>query len=153
MDRVYQGLHNLAPVPGTGQKPKRLGRGESSGHGKTCGKGNKGQKARKSGNVRIGFEGGQVPLIRRLPKRGFNNKRFQTPYQIINVEDLSLKFKQGDSITPQELVEKGLVNKPLPIKLLGNGEIDFSINIKVHAASKSAGEKIKAKGGQLELLK
>jgi large subunit ribosomal protein L15 len=149
----YQGLHNLVAPIGARKNRKRLGRGEGSGHGKTSGRGNKGQKARKSGNVRIGFEGGQNPLARRVPKRGFSNAPFRVDMHAVNVARLGEHFQAGATIDPQALVAAGLVSGlGRKIKLLGDGQVDFALNVRVHAASKSAIEKIKEKGGTVELI-
>lgn len=147
-----QGLHNLVAPKGARKKKKRLGRGEAS-HGKTSGRGHKGQKARKSGNVRPGFEGGTLPLARRLPKRGFNNKAFATEYAIINVGRLAERFEAGATVDPAALVASGLLNKPgARVKVLGEGEIGHALTLKVHKVSASAREKIEKAGGTVEVL-
>src|SRR5436853_5498846 len=116
-------LHNLRPRPGSRHRVKRLGCGESSGHGKTSGKGHKGQKARSGGSIRLGFEGGQMPLIRRLPKRGFNNAAFHKTYAIVNLDDLN-QFKAGTTVNEQALRQSKLVRSDVyGIKILGNGEL------------------------------
>src|ERR1700735_477705 len=116
-------LHTLKPRPGSKHRVKRLGCGESSGHGKTSGKGHKGQKARSGGSLRLGFEGGQMPLIRRLPKRGFNKAEFKTTYALVNLGDLE-RFEEGERVTEQLLREKGLVNGRFDgLKILGRGEL------------------------------
>src|SRR5216684_1111296 len=116
-------LHDLKPRPGAKHRRKRLGQGESSGHGKTSGRGGKGQTARTGSGIRPGFEGGQMPLIRRIPKRGFNNKEFRTEYAIINVEHLNV-FDDGAEITPQVLIEKGIIRSLLDgLKVLGDGDL------------------------------
>ena len=121
-------LHELAPAPGSTKAPKRLGRGIGSGVGKTSGKGHKGQNARSGGGVRPGFEGGQMPLSRRLPKRGFTNI-FAKEYAVINLSDLG-KFKDGDTVSAQTLIEKGVIKKPLDgVKVLGNGQISAKLTI------------------------
>lgn len=143
-------LHELAPAPGSTKAPKRLGRGTGSGVGKTSGKGHKGQNARSGGGVRPGFEGGQMPLSRRLPKRGFTNI-WAKEYAVVNLSDLS-KFKDGDTVNAQTLIEKGIIKKPLDgVKILGNGEISAKLNVSVAKASKSAAEKIEAAGGKIEV--
>lgn len=143
-------LHELAPAPGSTKAPKRLGRGTGSGVGKTSGKGHKGQNARSGGGVRPGFEGGQMPLSRRLPKRGFTNI-WAKEYAVVNLSDLS-KFKDGDTVNAQTLIEKGVIKKPLDgVKILGNGEISAKLNVSVAKASKSAAEKIEAAGGKIEV--
>ena len=143
-------LHELAPAPGSTKAPKRLGRGIGSGVGKTSGKGHKGQNARSGGGVRPGFEGGQMPLSRRLPKRGFTNI-FAKEYAVINLSDLG-KFKDGDTVSAQTLIEKGVIKKPLDgVKVLGNGQISAKLTIVAAKVSKSAAEKIEAAGGKIEL--
>ncbi len=149
----YQGLHNLIAVRNARKKAKRVGRGESSGHGKTSGRGHKGQKSRKSGNVRAGFEGGQNPLARRLPKVGFSNARFKKSYAVINLDIVASRFTENSSVDREALMSCGLVANPKSkIKLLSNGDVDFALSFKVHAASKAAIEKVKSKGGTIELL-
>ncbi len=143
-------LHELAPAPGSTKAPKRLGRGIGSGVGKTSGKGHKGQNARSGGGVRPGFEGGQMPLSRRLPKRGFTNI-FAKEYAVINLSDLG-KFKDGDTVSAQTLIEKGVIKKPLDgVKVLGNGQISAKLTIVAAKVSKSAAEKIEAAGGKIEV--
>jgi large subunit ribosomal protein L15 len=139
-------LNELSPGKGSNKSKKRLGRGVGSGHGKTSGRGHKGQKSRSGSKSMKGFEGGQMTLIRRLPKRGFNNK-FATIFQIVNVEDLN-KFKENDTVNQQKLKEAGLIrNLRDKVKILGNGELKKSLNIEAHKFSKSAKDKIeKAKG-------
>lgn len=143
-------LHELAPAPGSTKAPKRLGRGIGSGVGKTSGKGHKGQNARSGGGVRPGFEGGQMPLSRRLPKRGFTNI-FAKEYAIVNLSDLT-KFKDGETVSAQTLIEKGVIKKPLDgVKILGNGNITAKLNFVAAKVSKSAAEKIEAAGGKIEV--
>src|SRR5690606_4990569 len=132
-------LHELAPAPGSTQAPKRKGRGIGSGNGKTAGKGHKGQNARSGGGVRPGFEGGQNPLYRRVPKRGFNNP-FRTEYAIVNIEDLN-SFAAGTEVTPEVLIEQGIIKNPLAgIKILGNGEVNVGLTVKANKFSQSAVE-------------
>jgi large subunit ribosomal protein L15 len=140
------------PVPkGANRRPKRRGCGESSGHGKTSGKGHKGQNARSGPGTRPGFEGGQMPLIRRLPKRGFNAVR-PVPIQIVNVKDLN-RFPAGSVVDPEKLAEGGLVETArFPVKVLGEGKLAHSLTVKAHRFSKSAQAKISAAGGSLERL-
>ncbi len=146
-----QGLHNLIAPKGARKKKKRLGRGESS-QGKTSGRGNKGQKARKSGQVRPGFEGGTLPLARRLPKRGFTNI-FANEYAIINVGRLAERFDAGATVDPVSLLETGLLSKRnARVKILGEGEISHALTLKVHKISQSAREKIEKAGGKIEVL-
>ena len=122
-------LHNMRPRPGSTHRVKRLGCGESSGHGKTSGKGHKGQKARSGGSIRLGFEGGQMPLIRRLPKRGFNNAAFHKNYAVVNLDDLN-EFKAGTLVNEQLLRESKLVRGDVAgIKILGNGELKHALKI------------------------
>jgi len=145
-------LHNSKPRPGARHRVKRLGCGESSGHGKTSGKGHKGQKARSGGSIRLGFEGGQMPLIRRIPKRGFNNTAFKVTYAPVNLSDLELLFQAG-SVDESGLREKGLVNGNWDgVKILGGGEITKKFSLKVNAVSASAKEKIEKAGGSIELV-
>ena len=145
-------LHDLRPVPGSNRKAKRLGQGIASGKGKTAGKGHKGHKARAGGGVRPGFEGGQMPLVRRVPKRGFNNARFSKDYQIINLISLSEKFDGGE-VGPQELVNAGIIRSiALPVKLLAKGDVDKAFVVKVHVISKGARAKVEAAGGKVEVI-
>ncbi len=142
------GLHNLRAPRGATKAPKRKGRGQGSGLGKTAGRGENGQRSRAGGNVRPGFEGGQMPLIRRVPKRGFWN-RSRIEYQVVNVRDLS-KLK-GDDVTPASLLECSLVAKAgQPVKILGFGEVDRAVAVKGCAVSQKAREKIEAAGGRIE---
>ena len=140
-------LNNLKPRPGAKHRVKRLGCGESSGHGKTSGKGHKGQKARSGGSIRLGFEGGQMPLIRRLPKRGFNNAAFKTKYAVINLDELEV-FEAGSQINEQILREKGLVNGKIDgVKILGHGELTKKLMVEANKFSESARQKIEQAGG------
>jgi large subunit ribosomal protein L15 len=144
-------LHNLRPRPGSRHRVKRLGCGESSGHGKTSGKGHKGQKARSGGSIRLGFEGGQMPLIRRLPKRGFNNAAFHKTYAIVNLSDLN-DFKTGTVVNEQLLRESSLVRGHVAgIKILGDGELKHALTIEADKISASAREKIDKAGGTITL--
>jgi large subunit ribosomal protein L15 len=145
-------LHTLKPRPGAKHRVKRLGCGESSGHGKTSGKGHKGQKARSGGSIRLGFEGGQMPLIRRIPKRGFNNAAFKTTYAPVNLADLE-KLGISGIIDEKALREAGLVNGRWDgVKILGDGELTRKLALKVDAVSASAREKIEKAGGSIELV-
>lgn len=145
-------LHNLKPRPGAKHRTKRLGAGESSGHGKTSGRGGKGQTARSGGSIRLGFEGGQMPLLRRIPKRGFNNKEYRTEYATVNVEALN-EFDTGATVTPEALVENGFLKKLLDgVKILGDGELKKRLTVKAQAFSGSAREKITKAGGTCETL-
>src|SRR5260370_34714925 len=144
-------LNNLKPRPGAKHRVKRLGCGESSGHGKTSGKGHKGQKARSGGSIRLGFEGGQMPLIRRLPKRGFNNAAFHKHYAIVNLGDLN-DFKAGTNVNEQLLRESKLVRGHfVGIKILGDGELKHGLNVEADRVSAAAREKIEKAGGSLTL--
>lgn len=145
-------LHHLSPAPGSTSVAKRKGRGAGTGNGKTAGRGHKGQKARSGGGVRIGFEGGQMPLARRLPKFGFNNI-FATQYAIVNVADLEAAFNAGDVVDTEALKAKGLVKKTLDgVKVLGNGELTKALTVKAAAYSASAKEKIEKAGGKAEVM-
>lgn len=145
-------LDNLKPAPGSRHKKKRVGRGPGSGLGKTAGRGQDGQKSRSGGGVRPGFEGGQMPLSRRIPKRGFSNYPFKKEIEIINVEDLNV-FDDGTVVTPELLVEKRMIRKPKDgLKVLGNGELKKSLTVKANKISKSAQEKIEANGGKVEVI-
>jgi len=145
-------LHNLKPRPGAKHRTKRLGQGESSGHGKTSGRGGKGQTARSGSSIRIGFEGGQMPLIRRIPKRGFNNTRFATKYVAVNLSDLN-EFEDGASVDEAALRSLGLANGPGDgIKILGTGELSKKLTVSASAFSASAKAKIEAKGGTVEVV-
>jgi large subunit ribosomal protein L15 len=145
-------LHDLKPRPGAKHRRKRLGQGESSGHGKTSGRGGKGQTARSGSSVRIGFEGGQMPLIRRIPKRGFNNARHATRYSPINLEALN-RFEEGARVDETALRSAGLANgRVLGIKILGGGELTRKLTVSAHAFSATAKSKIEAKGGVCEVI-
>jgi large subunit ribosomal protein L15 len=143
-------LHNLKPRPGAKHRTKRLGRGESSGHGKTSGRGGKGQTARSGSSIRIGFEGGQMPLIRRIPKRGFNNARFKTVYLVVNVEKLN-QFEDGARVDESVLRGSGLADgKADGIKILGDGAVTKKLTVVAHKFSATARQKIEAAGGTCE---
>jgi large subunit ribosomal protein L15 len=144
-------LHSLRRRPGSRHRVKRLGCGESSGHGKTSGKGTKGQKARSGGSIRLGFEGGQMPLIRRLPKRGFNNAAFHKYYAIVNVSDLNA-FEAGTVVDEQLLRESNLVRGHfVGIKILGEGELKHGLQVQADKISATAREKIEKAGGTVTL--
>ena len=144
-------LHELSPVPGSNPKAYRKGRGNGSGNGKTAGRGQKGQWARSGGGVRVGFEGGQMPLARRIPKRGFHNI-FAKPLEAINVSALD-KFEDGAVVTANELLEAGILSKcEYGVKILGKGEISKKLTVKANAFSASAKEKIEAAGGKAEVI-
>jgi large subunit ribosomal protein L15 len=145
-------IQDLTPAPGSTKKPKRVGRGLGSGHGKTATKGHKGQKARSGGTKGPSFEGGQTPLQRRLPKRGFKNYPFKVEYAVLNLSDLD-KLAGLDVITPEILIEKKVVKNPkFGIKILGGGSISRPVTVEAHAFSESAIEKIKAAGGKAEVI-
>ena len=144
-------LHELSPAPGSAKPAWRKGRGHGSGNGKTAGKGHKGQNARSGGGVRPGFEGGQLPLYRKLPKRGFNNI-FSKEYAIVNVEDLN-KFEDGATVDMAALLESGMIRKELDgLKVLGNGEVTKKLTVKAKIFSASAKAKIEAAGGKAEVI-
>lgn len=143
-------LHSLKPNKGAKHRVKRLGKGESSGLGKTSGKGHKGQKARSGSGVRPGFEGGQMPLHRRLPKRGFNNTRFADKVVVVNTAQLQKFFEEGATVNEDSLRETGLVKGAFDkIKVLGNGELSKKLTLQVDAISASAKEKIEKAGGTI----
>jgi large subunit ribosomal protein L15 len=145
-------LENLKPNMGSTHSRKRVGRGSGSGLGKTSGRGHKGQNARSGGGVSAVFEGGQLPLFRRIPKKGFNNARFRVEYATVNVGDLNI-FEDDKIITPELLKEKGLVKKQLSgIKILGNGKLEKKLTVKAHKFSESAIQKIEAVGGKIEVI-
>ena len=146
-------LHELSPAPGSTKGAWRKGRGTGSGNGKTAGRGHKGQNARSGGGVRPGFEGGQLPLYRRLPKRGFTNSLFKKDYAIINLETLDKLFNDGDTVAMDVLLEKGIIRKELNgLKVLGRGEITKKLTVKAKIFSASAKEKIEAAGGKAEVI-
>jgi large subunit ribosomal protein L15 len=146
-------LEELAPAPGAKKRRKRVGRGPGSGHGKTATKGSKGQKARSGGGKTGGFEGGQMPLYRRLPKRGFLPHGGKTEYAVVNLKSLAA-LGAGTLVDPETLVQAGLIKKADRgrVKLLGEGDVDRSLTVRLHAVSESARAKVEAKGGQVELL-
>ncbi|HAO79005.1 MAG TPA: 50S ribosomal protein L15 [Verrucomicrobia subdivision 3 bacterium] len=145
-------LHNLKPRPGAKHRRKRLGQGESSGHGKTSGRGGKGQTARSGSSIRIGFEGGQMPLIRRIPKRGFNNARFAIVRIAVNVGDLN-QFENGARVDETALRSVGLANgREDGVKILGTGELTKKLTVIASAVSASAKAKIEAQGGTVEIV-
>jgi large subunit ribosomal protein L15 len=145
-------LHELQPSEGSKFSRKRVGRGTGSGLGKTSGRGHKGQNARSGGGVRPGFEGGQNPLYRRVPKRGFNNDRFATVYAIVNLDQLN-RFAAGTEVTPELLLSEGILKNPKDgIKILGNGDLTVQLTVKAHKFSQSAADKIQAAGGKTEVI-
>ncbi len=145
-------LHDLKPRPGAKHPRKRLGQGESSGHGKTSGRGGKGQTARSGSSIRIGFEGGQMPLIRRIPKRGFNNSRHATRYLPVNLDALN-RFEDGALVDEMALRRASLANgRAEGIKILGGGDLTRKLTVTAHAFSASARSKIEAKGGACQVI-
>ena len=144
-------LHTLAPNKGAKHRVKRLGCGESSGHGKTSCKGNKGQKARSGSGTRVGFEGGQMPLHRRLPKRGFNNINFKTKVEVVNLAQIEKAFNDGDTVTEEALRKAGLINRSCDVvKVLGQGELTKKVTIAVGTISASAMEMVEKAGGSVQ---
>ena len=145
-------LHELSPAPGSRKEAWRKGRGHATGNGKTAGRGHKGQKARSGGGVRVGFEGGQMPLARRIPKRGFNNI-FAKPLESVNVSVLNDRFEDGAEIDAQALLDCGVLSKcEYGVKILGNGELTKKLTVRAKAFSASAKEKIEAAGGKAEVV-
>ncbi len=143
-------LHELSPATGSRKSGKRVGRGRGSGKGKTSGRGMNGQNSRSGAGVRPGFEGGQMPLQRRLPKRGFKNY-FRVEYSIVNVDDLN-RFDADLEVTPKALYEAGLVKKNDPVKILGDGDLEVALTVQAHKFSKTAREKIESAGGKAEVI-
>ena len=145
-------LHNLQPAPGATKKRKRVGRGPGSGNGKTAGRGHKGQKSRSGAKRRYGFEGGQMPLVRRIPKRGFTNL-FRVSYQVVNLRDLDRVFSDGDEVFPELLADRGLIRGgDQPVKILASGELGKKLTVHAHAFSKNAQASIEAAGGSCEVV-
>jgi large subunit ribosomal protein L15 len=145
-------LYDLKPAPGATRTRRRVGRGPGSGAGKTAGKGHKGQKSRSGYSRRFGFEGGQMPLVRRLPKRGFTNN-FRIEFQVVNLRDLERVFGNGDVVSPESLVDKGLVRKSAqPVKILGSGELTKKLSVKAHKFSTAAQSSIEKVGGSCEVV-
>ena len=145
-------LHTVKPNPYATKSRKRVGRGPGSGTGKTAGRGENGQNSRSGGGVRVGFEGGQTPLFRRLPKRGFSNAKFKKVYAVINLSDLN-KFEDGATVTPEILKDMGLVKNALDgIKVLGNGKLEKKLTVKANKFSASAFEQIEKLGGKAEVI-
>ena len=146
-------LHELQPAAGSVKDVKRIGRGHGSGQGKTAGKGHKGQKARSGGSIRPGFEGGQMPLQRRIPKRGFNNKVFAKEYATVNVSELEKRFESGAVVDADALIESGAIKKVLDgVKILGNGELSKKLTVKAVKFTEAAKEKIEKAGGSAEVI-
>lgn len=147
-------LEDLRPAPGSTKKRKRIGRGPGSGHGKTAGKGHKGQKARSGGGVRPGFEGGQMPLYRRLPKRGFVPYGGKTEFAIVNLKDVVARFVAGSVVDPSSLLQARLIKKADrgAVKILGEGDVSHPLTVRAHKISESARRKVEAAGGRVEVL-
>ncbi|MDR1943594.1 MAG: 50S ribosomal protein L15 [Synergistaceae bacterium] len=146
-------LHDLSPAPGSRRKPKRLGMGLGSGQGKTAGKGHKGQKARAGHSVSLNFEGGQMPLSRRIPKRGFSNFRHATEYETVNVKDLDNRFEAGAVVSAAELHAARLITNPSKaVKVLGDGDLTKGLTVKASAFSAKAKDKIESAGGKAEVI-
>jgi large subunit ribosomal protein L15 len=147
-------LEDLKPASGSTKKRKRLGRGPGSGQGKTSGKGHKGLNARSGGGVRPGFEGGQMPLYRRLPKRGFLPYGGKTEFAIVNVGDLAVRFAAGSVVDPESLVTSGLIRKSgrSAVKVLGDGDVPHALTVRAHKISEGARQKLEAAGGRVEAL-
>ena len=144
-------LHDLHPAKGAKKARKRIGRGPGSGTGKTAGRGHKGQKSRSGYSRRYGFEGGQMPLVRRIPKRGFTNI-FRVEFQVVNLRDLERVFSDGDTVSVDSLVDKGLVRGKKPVKVLGDGELKKKLTVQVHKFSASAKDGIEKAGGRCEVV-
>lgn len=146
-------LHDLSPVPGSNRKRKRIGCGLGSGHGKTACRGTKGDKSRTGGGVKPGFEGGQMPITRRVPKRGFSNFRHAVTYQVVNIGSLEKNFEPGAEVTLDALMSVRLIrNVQEPVKILGNGELTKPLTVRAHAFSESATRKIESVGGKAEVI-
>lgn len=146
-------LHELRPAFGSRKKPKRLGQGIGSGTGKTAGKGHKGQKSRSGGGVRPGFEGGQMPMIRRIPKRGFNNARFAKTFQVVNLETIAAIFEANATVTFEEMYARRIVRQDnVPVKVLAKGDVDKPLIVQAQAFSAQAKSKIEAAGGKAEVI-
>ena len=148
-------LEDLRPAPGSTTKRKRIGRGPGSGHGKTAGKGHKGQKARSGGGARPGFEGGQMPLYRRLPKRGFVPYGGKTEFAIVNLKDVVARFAAGSVVDPDSLLQARLIKKADrgAVKILGEGDVSHALTVRTHKISESARRKVEAAGGRVEVLR
>jgi large subunit ribosomal protein L15 len=143
---------NLHAPEGANKKKRIIGRGQGSGRGTTAGKGNKGQKARSGGKTYVGFEGGQMPLYRRIAHRGFSNYPFKKEYQVINLAEVEKRFENGETVDSASLFAKGLVKGPVPVKILGNGDITKKLTVKIGALSVSAREKIEKAGGTVKVI-
>ncbi|KRT35830.1 LSU ribosomal protein L15P [Acetomicrobium thermoterrenum DSM 13490] len=146
-------IHDLRAPMGARKKPKRVGRGKGSGHGGTATRGHKGQKARAGGNISPRFEGGQMPLVRRIPKRGFNNARFARKYQYVNIVTLDEKFGENATVTPEQMYEAGIIEDlQTPVKILAKGDITKPLTVKAHKFSANAKSKIESAGGKAEVI-
>jgi len=146
-------IHDLRAPMGARKKPKRVGRGKGSGHGGTATRGHKGQKARAGGNISPRFEGGQMPLLRRIPKRGFNNVRFARKYQYVNIVTLDDKFGENATVTPEQMYEAGIIEDlQTPVKILAKGDITKPLTVKAHKFSANAKSKIESAGGKAEVI-
>ncbi|MEN2995848.1 MAG: 50S ribosomal protein L15 [Acetomicrobium sp.] len=146
-------IHDLRAPMGARKKPKRVGRGKGSGHGGTATRGHKGQKARAGGNISPRFEGGQMPLLRRIPKRGFNNARFARKYQYVNIVTLDDKFGENATVTPEQMYEAGIIEDlQTPVKILAKGDITKPLTVKAHKFSANAKSKIESAGGKAEVI-
>ena len=146
-------IHDLRAPMGAKKKPKRVGRGKGSGHGGTATRGHKGQKARAGGNISPRFEGGQMPLVRRIPKRGFNNARFARKYQYVNIVTLDEKFGENATVTPEQMYEAGIIEDlQTPVKILAKGDITKPLTVKAHKFSANAKSKIESAGGRAEVI-
>lgn len=146
-------IHDLRAPMGARKKPKRVGRGKGSGHGGTATRGHKGQKARAGGNISPRFEGGQMPLVRRIPKRGFNNARFARKYQYVNIVTLDDKFGENATVTPEQMYEAGIIEDlQTPVKILAKGDITKPLTVKAHKFSANAKSKIESAGGKAEVI-
>jgi large subunit ribosomal protein L15 len=143
--------YNLHAPEGANKKKRIIGRGTGSGRGTTAGKGNKGQKARSGGKTYVGFEGGQMPLYRRLAQRGFSNYPFKKEYQVVNLSEIEKRYENGETVDPASLILKGLAKGPVPVKILGNGDITKKLNVQAAAISASAKEKIEKAGGTVSV--
>jgi len=145
-------LHNLKAKPGSMHKRKRLGTGQGSGHGQTSTRGQKGQHSTSGGTKRNGFEGGQTPLLRRIPKSGFSNAQFRQTYEWVNISSLEKNFSAGAAVTPADMLKRRLIKHDVLVKVLGNGEVTKALNVTAHSFSKGAAEKITKAGGKITLL-
>jgi large subunit ribosomal protein L15 len=146
-------IHEITAIAGAHKKRKRVGRGKGSGHGKTCGRGHKGDGSRSGFSIPLTYEGGQMPLFRRIPKRGFNNANFTMRYEVVNVSQLDRLFDDGAAVGVQEMVVAGLIDSPASrIKVLGDGELSKKLNVTAHKFSKSAEQKISGCGGTIKVV-